>query len=332
MHLMFSHMILRKCLLLLILSTFVVTGFVFSDTTLAAEDDKKEAIDIYFPLETIPGVTNKNETTNLPKYLKGLFNFGIAIVGIAALVMITIGGFWYVTSAGNASRTGTAKSMITDAILGLLVALFAWLILYTINPQLVSRGLSGLKLSPVEPPAEATTEQITSANTQHCDANGTCFDDPNDCKAASCKPTVQDDANVSQDDRNDFDAHNAVLRTLQTGDIDGFSGITLNEPHPAISLADLGSSAVQNLPSLPLFCECYITITNATETYGPDESSVSILATPEFGAYIVQNQASVVELPGGNYQYTLPPGNPLFGAEVIFDRTPGVLRWHITWN
>jgi len=41
------------------------------------------------------------------------------------------------TSAGNTSRVGEAKKIIASALVGLLIALITWLILYVLNPDLV---------------------------------------------------------------------------------------------------------------------------------------------------------------------------------------------------
>jgi hypothetical protein len=51
--------------------------------------------------------------------------------------MLTIGGFMYIFSAGNAASATTAKNIIRDALVGLLVVMFAWLLLFVINPDLV---------------------------------------------------------------------------------------------------------------------------------------------------------------------------------------------------
>lgn len=42
-----------------------------------------------------------------------------------ALVMITIGGFMYITSAGDNGRTETAKKLITAAVIGFAIAIAA---------------------------------------------------------------------------------------------------------------------------------------------------------------------------------------------------------------
>jgi hypothetical protein len=58
------------------------------------------------------------------------------------MLMIIIGGFMYMTAAGNTSKAGTAKTVITDAIYGLIVALSAYLLLFIINPDLVGVDIS----------------------------------------------------------------------------------------------------------------------------------------------------------------------------------------------
>jgi len=98
----------------------------------------------YTPLEPIPGFES-TDTSTLEGFLRGLYLFVMWTVGIAAMFMIMIGGFWYLTSAGNTSRTGEAKKIITNALIGLLVALVTWLLLYVINPDFVNVDLRSLE-------------------------------------------------------------------------------------------------------------------------------------------------------------------------------------------
>ena len=88
----------------------------------------------YTTLENIPGFESSQ---NLPAYIEAIYKFGIWTIGISAMLMIVIGGIMYITSAGNTSSTGKAKGIITDALIGIVMALCAWLILYVINPDLV---------------------------------------------------------------------------------------------------------------------------------------------------------------------------------------------------
>ncbi|MFH0951368.1 MAG: pilin [bacterium] len=70
-------------------------------------------------------------------YLAGLYQFLIMVVAIFAAVTLIIGAVIWITSAGNPSRIGEAKSWIASSILGLVLALSAYLILYTVNPEMV---------------------------------------------------------------------------------------------------------------------------------------------------------------------------------------------------
>ena len=102
----------------------------------------------YEPMEAIPGFANVCERLTsaecFPKYVQAIYNFGIWSIGIAALLMISIGAFTYITAAGNTSQTGTGKKIITDAILGLVMVMVAYLLLYTINPDLVNVSINNL--------------------------------------------------------------------------------------------------------------------------------------------------------------------------------------------
>jgi hypothetical protein len=127
----------------------------------------------YPPMEDLPGFNIGTGTDQFKNLVEGIYKFGIWTVGIAALLMITIGGFMYMTSAGNTSKAGTAKGIITDAIYGLIVALFAWLLLNVINPDLTNINISMTALpstvvssSPVSPgstvPKSSTVSGVIS--------------------------------------------------------------------------------------------------------------------------------------------------------------------------
>jgi hypothetical protein len=58
---------------------------------------------------------------------KGIKLIGIT-VGIASVIMIVIGGFSYVTSAGNPEKAASAKKRIIYALVGLAITALAWAI------------------------------------------------------------------------------------------------------------------------------------------------------------------------------------------------------------
>jgi hypothetical protein len=114
----------KRILLLLSLCLFVFPVLAFAAANLN-----------YTPMEKIPGLTTNSG--NFVTYVLAIYKFGIWTIGIAALLMIMIGGFMYIASAGNNASMEKAKGIIYDSVIGILMALTAWLLLYVINPELV---------------------------------------------------------------------------------------------------------------------------------------------------------------------------------------------------
>ncbi len=86
---------------------------------------------------TIKGETI-NTNTDLPGVINYFFNFGIMGGGLAAMVMITIAGFRWTSSAANVHEKQAAMEQIKAGFFGLLLLLASFLILQTINPDLVN--------------------------------------------------------------------------------------------------------------------------------------------------------------------------------------------------
>lgn len=55
-------------------------------------------------------------------------NFLIGLLGVLVLVMIIYSGFTFLISGGNPETVKKAKGILTGAIIGLIIALAAWLI------------------------------------------------------------------------------------------------------------------------------------------------------------------------------------------------------------
>ena len=89
------------------------------------------------PVETEDGV-QLCEINWIGTYIAGIYRYGISLAAVLAVVMVMVGGFVWLSSAGSPDRIKTAKSIIGSAFAGLLLALFAFVILNTINPRLVS--------------------------------------------------------------------------------------------------------------------------------------------------------------------------------------------------
>jgi hypothetical protein len=95
-------------------------------------------LEIDYP--TIPGTEVSLQTvegTSLPDYVKYIFNFAIGIVALLAFGVLLLGGFRYITSAGNPAATSDARGQMLAGVLGMIILLSSYIILTTINPQLV---------------------------------------------------------------------------------------------------------------------------------------------------------------------------------------------------
>lgn len=66
-----------------------------------------------------------------------IFAWSLRLLGITVFVMIFYAGVLWMTAAGNTSQVGEAKKRMTNAVLGAILLLSAYLILYTVNPDLV---------------------------------------------------------------------------------------------------------------------------------------------------------------------------------------------------
>lgn len=84
-------------------------------------------------LAPLPGL--ENASSGLQGFLQGLFNIAIVIAGILAILMIVIGAITYL-STDSLSGTEKGRDMMLNAVFGLILALGAWVILNTLNPNL----------------------------------------------------------------------------------------------------------------------------------------------------------------------------------------------------
>lgn len=76
--------------------------------------------------------------TTASGYLDNLYIWMLGIVGLSSLFALVYGGVLYIFS-GAIESTSEAKRWIKNALWGLLLAATSWLILNTINPELVKK-------------------------------------------------------------------------------------------------------------------------------------------------------------------------------------------------
>lgn len=96
-----------------------------------------------------PDINNNAPNTTktlLPDYIEYIFKLSLMIAGLVSFGALVYGGFGYMTSAGNPSKMDDAKQKIISAILGLIILLSSYLILITINPQLIVLQMPGIQI------------------------------------------------------------------------------------------------------------------------------------------------------------------------------------------
>lgn len=71
-----------------------------------------------------------------PDIVKNVINVILIILGMVAVIMIIIGGIRYTTSNGDSSQIKSAKDTILYAVVGLVVAIFAFAIVNFILERL----------------------------------------------------------------------------------------------------------------------------------------------------------------------------------------------------
>ena len=97
----------------------------------------------YVPLVEIEGITSSsatNYTDLLVQYAKGLYRMGVGLAAALAVMMLIFGGFEYATTDAIGGKE-EGKEKIRNAIGGLLLALFSFLILQTIDQRLINLNL-----------------------------------------------------------------------------------------------------------------------------------------------------------------------------------------------
>lgn len=84
----------------------------------------------------VSSVNTGGNSTDLTGSVGTIINMIIFLIGIAAVIMVIIGGISYTMSQGDPSKTKKAKDTILYGIIGLIVALLAFAIVQFVLTQL----------------------------------------------------------------------------------------------------------------------------------------------------------------------------------------------------
>lgn len=97
----------------------------------------------------------------LGEYLAVVYRYLVVLAGVISVIVIIVAGIQWTASGGNSSVIDSAKTRIMGALTGLGLAVGSYVILYTINPDLVS--FKSLKVKYIVP---EPVEYVESPDTE----------------------------------------------------------------------------------------------------------------------------------------------------------------------
>lgn len=74
----------------------------------------------------------------LGEYLSAVYRYAVIVAGVIGVIMIIVAGFQWTASGGNADMITRAKKRIVSAVIGIILAVGSYTILYIVNPDLVN--------------------------------------------------------------------------------------------------------------------------------------------------------------------------------------------------
>lgn len=147
----------------------------------------------YTPLAPLPGTTIVDDTvagvrtTNISTYLSGAIKLLVALGGALAVLYAIIGGVQYVAASINPSAKADAMGKVQNALIGLAIILSSYLLLNSINPNLVRFNfmLPPIGVAPLQQYQQLGGGSISTSCPNPNDASGACCPAGRDCKACS---------------------------------------------------------------------------------------------------------------------------------------------------
>ena len=134
---------------------------------------------------SLPGALAATPSAGPGVFVANFYQYALFVSGLLAFGAIVYGGIRYAWARGNPSGETEAKQWIWSALLGLLLLASAYLVLRTVNPNLVDLSLPGLPNAPGGAVAPVTADQVKQVQSQPC--NGVC---PGQCQSDNTCKTI----------------------------------------------------------------------------------------------------------------------------------------------
>lgn len=87
--------------------------------------------------------TNTGAGATLTGLITTVINWLLALAGLIAILFLVIGGFWYITSAGNEETAEKGKNTAINAIIGLVIIILSYVIVNVVANLVSSAGSPG---------------------------------------------------------------------------------------------------------------------------------------------------------------------------------------------
>jgi hypothetical protein len=113
----------------------------FGVTTLVA-DSASAQLNLKSGINSAKGTGAPDNVMEDDGLIKKVVNLLLWAIGIVSVIMIIIGGFRYATSNGDSNQVSAAKNTIMYAVIGLVIAIFAYAIVNFVLFQTAGIGAS----------------------------------------------------------------------------------------------------------------------------------------------------------------------------------------------
>lgn len=114
-------------------------------------------VQLQIPVGTTKSITVCRPTgsflscNGIAEYISAIYRWAIGFAAVLAVLALTWGGIQWLTAGGESGKTQEAQKVIGNAIIGLLLALGSYTMLYAINPRLTQYDpLSIRRIEPVD--------------------------------------------------------------------------------------------------------------------------------------------------------------------------------------
>ncbi|NLE07229.1 MAG: DUF1345 domain-containing protein [Parcubacteria group bacterium] len=292
----------KKILNVLILSLIIILSVpVFSYA--------QETEDGYIFLAPLAGLKKVSRDHALQEYIPFIFKLLIGLSAVFAVLSIVVGGFQYI-STDAFQKKSEGKARIKNSILGLILVIGSWLILHTINPDLLE-----INLELETPVMEEMPESSGSLR-------------PGGSRVATGADLLSGTS---------LAADESIRKQLES------AGIKINNPpctadrtSNCTNLNGLPQSTIITLAALKLDCsnyhgsDCPIVITAGTETslhnkgtaHRPGNGVIDLRPTPKLNAYLGNTSpkdGEQIVKNGFKFTYEVIGSNPASTAD----------HWHV---